>query len=223
MELSRLSRRRAMDEVYDSLRQAILGHVFQPGDRLQVEEIAAKLGVSLTPVRHAIQQLAAEGLIDIQPRSGTYVAKLSQRDVEETSQIRCALECLAGDLATSRITQAELDEIHAAADRMKQPVETEEDRKRHEADNRHFHMLLVKASGNQRLCEMYESLNAHLQIARVHNAEQDWRSRLTQEQAEHEEIVQALEARDGKRLREALTAHIYRAKDALRKALEAGG
>lgn len=223
MELTRIARRRAMDEVYDSLRQAILGHVFRPGDRLQVEEIAEKLGVSLTPVRHAIQQLATEGLIDIQPRSGTYVAKLSQRDVEETSQIRCALECLAGDLAVERITPKELHDIETVIRDMERPVESEEDRKRHEADNRRFHILLVRASGNQRLAEMYESLNAHLQIARVHSEEQDWQSRLTQERGEHEEIFRALEAGNGKRLRKALTAHIYRAKDALRKALEAGG
>lgn len=223
MELSRLSRRRAMDEVYDSLRQAILSQVFQPGDRLQVEDIAAKLGVSLTPVRHAIQQLAAEGLIEVHPRSGTYVAQLSPRDVEETSQIRCALECLAGDLATQRITPGELEEIRAVLEALRRPVSTEQDRRRHEAENRRFHMLLVKASGNQRLAEMYDSLNAHLQIARVHTGEQDWQSRLTEEQAEHEEIFRALDARDSERLRRALTGHISRAQKVLGKALEAGG
>ena len=77
MELTKISRQRATDEVYEALRQSILGHLFAPGERLQVEEIAAKLGVSLTPVRHAIQQLATEGLIEIKPRSGTFVAKLT--------------------------------------------------------------------------------------------------------------------------------------------------
>ncbi|MCS7025849.1 MAG: GntR family transcriptional regulator [Bryobacteraceae bacterium] len=220
MELTRLERRRAVDEVYDALRRAILGHVFRPGDRLQVEEIAQKLGVSLTPVRHAIQQLAAEGLIEIHPRSGTYVTRLSPRDVEETGQIRRALECLAGELAVKRITPAELEEMERLLAEMAQPVESEEDRKRHEENNRRFHLLLVRASGNRRLAEMYDSLNAHLQIARVHGAEQEWQSRLEQERAEHEEILGALRAGDALRLNKALTAHIDRAKEALQKALE---
>ncbi|MBI1790714.1 MAG: GntR family transcriptional regulator, partial [Acidobacteria bacterium] len=84
MELARLNRARATDEVYDALRQAVLSHLFQPGERLQVGEISAKLGVSPTPVRHAIQRLASEGLIEIRPRSGTFVASLTVPDIEET-------------------------------------------------------------------------------------------------------------------------------------------
>ena len=57
------------DEVYDVMRRSILTNVFRPGQRLPIEEIANQLGVSLTPVRHAIQQLATEGLIEIRPRS----------------------------------------------------------------------------------------------------------------------------------------------------------
>ena len=111
MELTRLKRQRATDEVYQALRQSILGHLFAPGQRLQVEEIASKLGVSLTPVRHAIQQLATEGLIEIRPRSGTFIAQLTARDIEETSDIRCALECLAAEKAVS---QKESDDSKSA-------------------------------------------------------------------------------------------------------------
>jgi DNA-binding GntR family transcriptional regulator len=91
MELSRLKRERASDEAYEALRNGILGRMFKPGERLQVEEIADQLGVSLTPVRQAIQSLAAEGLIDIRPRSGTYVAQLSARDIRERDvpQLEC--------------------------------------------------------------------------------------------------------------------------------------
>jgi DNA-binding GntR family transcriptional regulator len=213
--LTKLDRRRATDEVYDAIRQAILSHLFQPGDRLQVEEIAQKLGVSLTPVRHAIHQLAAEGLIEIQPRSGTFVAKLSPREVEETCDIRCALECLAGELAVGRITGEQLVEFREILGALALPVFSDEDRKRHEHDNFRFHALLVRCSGNQRLMEMYESLRAHLQIARVHQAGEDWCSRLPGELAEHEEILAALEARDATRLTAALRAHIQRAKTAL--------
>ena len=72
MPLTRIEQRRATDEVYQALRQAILTRVFAPGQRLNVEDLAGNLGVSFTPVRQALQLLAAEGLIVIQPRSGTY-------------------------------------------------------------------------------------------------------------------------------------------------------
>ncbi len=220
--LAKIDRRRATDEVYDAIRQAILSHLFQPGDRLQVEEIAQKLGVSSTPVRHAIHKLAAEGLIEIHPRSGTFVAKLSPRDVEETSDIRCALECLAGELAVTRITAEELAQFKAILAALARRVVSDEDRKRHEHDNFRFHLLLIRCSGNQRLIEMYESLRAHLQIARVHRAGVDWSERLPREQAEHEEIVAGLEARDAARLTAALRGHIQRAKAALSGTLQEG-
>ena len=92
MDLTRIPRKRATDEVYEAMRQAIITRVFKPGERLQVEEISQKLGVSLTPVRHALQQLSTEGLIEIHPRSGTYVSTVSAEDIEETFEFRCALE-----------------------------------------------------------------------------------------------------------------------------------
>ena len=220
MELTRLQRPRATDEVYEALRQSILGSVFKPGQRLQVEEISLQLGVSLTPVRHAIQQLAAEGLIEVRPRSGTFVAQLNSRDVEETSDIRCALECLAAESAVQRITDAELGEFRRLLERLGRPVRNERDRKQHEEDNRHFHRLLMECSGNRRLAEMYESLNAHLQIAHIHSRKTDWAARLPVEHAEHEEIVAALGERNLRRVQQALRVHILRARQSLAAGLD---
>lgn len=222
MKLQRLQRQRATDEVYQALRQAILGHLFQLGERLFIEDIAEKLGVSLTPVRHAVQQLATEGLVEIRPRSGTYVANLSAQDIAETCEIRCALECLAGELAVGRITPSQIDRFHALLAELDAPVTTDEGRKRHEDANSRFHTLLVESSGNRRLAEMYESLRAHLQIARVHSTGASWHERLQKEQTEHEAIVRALEDRSAEDLKAALRRHIYRAKDDLAASLGAG-
>jgi len=215
MELQRLKRQRATDEVYQALRHGILGHLFKPGERLLIEDIAAKLGVSLTPVRHAVQQLAVEGLVEIRPRSGTYVASISPEDLLETSEIRCALECLAAELAVERITAEQLSRSREILSGLSQPIETEEDRKRHEENNMRFHALLIEASGNRKLAEIYESLRAHLQIARAHSRESGWADRLRQEQSEHEEIFTALQSRNAERLKAALRKHIFRAKDDL--------
>src|SRR3954453_18946582 len=108
MELAKLQRERAVDAVYEALRQAIVSSLMKPGERLNVEDLAQKLGVSLTPVRGAIQQLATEGLVEIRPRSGTFVANLSVQDVDETFRIRCALECLAGRDGINKFSQSDV-------------------------------------------------------------------------------------------------------------------
>jgi len=220
MELTKLTRQRTSDEVYQALRQSILSHLFEPGQRLQVDEIAAKLGVSLTPVRHAIQQLATEGLIEVRPRSGTFVARLTAQDVDETFDLRTALECLAAEGAVELVSASQLAEMRRLLGELGREVADDNDRKRHEQDNRCFHRLLIEASGNRRLAEAYEGLNAHLQIVRVHSQQSDWAERLQIEHAEHEEIASALEARDLPRLQAALRNHIQRARRSLIEGLK---
>ena len=221
MEFTRLQRERAVDGVYKELRQAIVSYRLKPGERLNVDELARMLGVSLTPVRGAIQQLATEGLVEVKPRSGTFVASLTAEDVEETFQIRCALECLAGEEAIGKIDDAAMRRLRELVKSLKRPVRSEEDRRTHDLDNSELHQIIVRAAGNRRLVEMYEALNAHIKIARVHASDADWPARLREEQAEHEAIVQALEAGDSARVRSAMRKHVYRAKDALVAALRA--
>jgi GntR family transcriptional regulator, rspAB operon transcriptional repressor len=220
MELTRLTRNRANDEVYQCLRQAILNHVFRPGERLQLDEISAKLGVSQTPVRNAVQKLASEGLIEVRPRSGTFVATLKEQDIEETFELRRALECLAAERAITRMTAAEIDEMKHLVAQMAEPVADDSGLLARQAWNTQFHAILIRASGNERLHQMYDELRANIQIARIHVAEHNRGSRFDLEHAEHEAIVAALDARDLDGLKAALTAHIERAKTSLIAALK---
>ena len=219
MELVKLQRQRAVDAVYDALRSAIINSLLRPGERLNVDELANGLGVSLTPVRGAIQQLATEGLVEIRPRSGTFVANLTVQDVDETFKIRCALECLAARDAIKKFTDRDVRRLKELLRARRKPVRTDEDRAAHDRNNSELHQTIVRASGNRRLQEMYEGLNAHLRIARIHAGHIDWVARVRDEQAEHEAIVSAVERRDQTELEKALTHHIYRAKDDMIKAL----
>ena len=215
MELAKVQRERLVDTVYQSLRQAILDSTIPPSERLKVEDLAEKLGVSLTPVRHAVQQLATEGLVEIKPRSGTFVTQLSAQNVEETFEIRRALECLAAETAVDKITRQDLRRLRELLKSLRKPVRSDRDRAAHDQDNCEFHRILIRASGNERLAEMYEMLNAHLKIARIHAPREDWLSRLDEEQAEHEEIADALERKDADAAKQGLTKHIRRAKEVL--------
>src|SRR5205814_2487150 len=140
---------RAVAAVYEALRQAIVSSLMKPGERLNVDELAAKLGVSLTPVRSAIQQLATEGLVEILPRSGTFVASLSIQDVEETFDIRCALECLAAEKAVENVSAQDLQRMRQLLRSLRKPLRNENDRTAHELDNSELHRIIVKSSGNR--------------------------------------------------------------------------
>jgi GntR family transcriptional regulator, rspAB operon transcriptional repressor len=213
--LPKLDRTRASDSVFEVLRDSILTRVFRPGDRLDVKAVATQLGVSPTPVKDAINRLAAEGLIDVRPRSGTYVAEISPQAVAETFEIRRALECLAAETLVERLTPQLILRVNKIHEALERPVDTENARREHDQKNIELHLLIVEGSGNQRLLELYHSLNAHLTIARVHLRRRPDAARLEQERREHAAIVDALIARDAKRLVEALGQHIRRAGQAL--------
>jgi DNA-binding GntR family transcriptional regulator len=213
--LPKLDRTRASDSVFEVLRDSILTRVFRPGDRLDVKAVATQLGVSPTPVKDAINRLAAEGLIDVRPRSGTYVAEISPQAVAETFEIRRALECLAAEALVDRLTPQLILRVNQLLDALERPVNTEEARRVHDQKNIELHLLIVEGSGNQRLVELYHSLNAHLTIARIHLRRRPDAARLEQERREHRAIVDAIIARDAKRLVEALGQHIKRAGQAL--------
>jgi DNA-binding GntR family transcriptional regulator len=220
MQLPRIQRERAADSVYEALQRAIVNYSIRPGARLNIEELAEQLGVSLTPVRVAVQQLATEGLVEIRPRSGTFVASLTPQDIEETFKIRCALECLAAEDALKNLGASEMHRMRDLLDALRKSVRDDEARRIHERNNGQFHQVLVVASKNRRLIEMYEALNAHIKIARIHAGDDNWQARLQNENTEHEAIMSAIERRSLGDLRKALRKHIYGAKDHLVLALE---
>ncbi|MPY88745.1 MAG: FCD domain-containing protein [Luteitalea sp.] len=213
--LPKLDRTRASDSVFDVLRERILTRVFRPGQRLDVRALAHQLGVSATPVKDAVNRLAAEGLIEIRPRSGTFVAGLTPQTVAEIFEIRRALECLAAETLGARLTPDLLARFAAIVEALDRPVSTDRERLQHERQNVELHTLLIEASGNRRLAELYRNLNAHLTIARIHLRRRPDQTRLAEERREHHAILEAIESRDAARLVAVLDHHIRRAGQAL--------
>ena len=164
----------------------------------------ASSGTSLTPVRGAIELLAAEGLVDVQPRSGTFVAMLTAQDVEETldGALRLGMHG-RGKGGGEAHGSDDIAKARRLLEDMARPIHDERDSRKHDAANFELHQILIQGSGNRRLAEMYEKLNAHLTIARLHARAAGWKRRLGQVQAEHEAIVDAMERRDEKALVEA--------------------
>src|SRR5690242_15180309 len=106
-------------EAYDALRASIISLQRTPGQRLSEAELARELGVSRTPVREAIIQLRAEGLVEVAPQLGSFVSKISLRSVREAQFAREALESAAVRAAAQRLDGATAERLrqNIAADR----------------------------------------------------------------------------------------------------------
>lgn len=208
-----LSRPKLGGDVYTLLRKAILTCDYGAGERLPLDSLARKFATNISVVRKAVQQLAAEGLVEVRPRSGSYVASLTASEIEEICDIRRGLECLAAETAVRRISTDEIRGFQDLVLSMAGPVDSGEKREAHERRNTELHRMLVRASGNGRLVETYENLKVHLQMARLGAlGRMNWAARLTEEYAEHSEMLQCLQTRDAERLKAVLARHIERAK-----------
>ena len=101
------------DVVFNTLRQAILRGELKPGERLMEIQLANKLGVSRTPIREAIRKLELEGLVLMIPRKGAEVAEITEKNLRDVLEVRCALEELAVQLACDRMDEEGVRELRA--------------------------------------------------------------------------------------------------------------
>jgi DNA-binding GntR family transcriptional regulator len=156
--LSPLSSRK--DAVVTALRESILASELPAGSRLNLDEIADRIGVSRMPVREAVKQLEAEGLVTIYPHRGIEVSRLDIADIKEIFDIRIVLETRAVELAIPRLTEMELDSIETILTRMDHPGTTG---KAWREQNQKFHHAINVASGSPRLVSLIEGLRANVE------------------------------------------------------------
>jgi len=153
------------DRAFQILKERIIRHEISGGTRLSDQEIAQHLDISRTPVREAITRLAAEGLVEVVPRRGAFVVQLSVRDIEETSDVREALERLAIELAVPCLSDEHLRRLQSIIDRTTEAVGRGDDAAYFDLD-RQFHEAIVEISGNRKLIETYSTLGATMQAIR---------------------------------------------------------
>jgi DNA-binding GntR family transcriptional regulator len=193
------------EETTRRLRDLIVRGSLQPGMRLNERELTGLLGISRTPLREATRRLASEGLVQLLPHRGAIVAHIDETRVRETLQVMGALEAHAGEIACTRASDAEINEIRALhfemlADRAR------EDHQSYFERNQAIHFKIIDCAGNGVLSQAYRALNE--QVRRVRYQANVNRERWDQAIAEHEEILSALMARDSTRLKRQLAHHL---------------
>jgi DNA-binding GntR family transcriptional regulator len=135
------------DVVTTELRRRILTGEFAPGERLVEDRLAELLGVSRNPVREAIRVLATEGFIEVTPRRGAAVSRLSEAEAEELFDVRMALEALAARLAARKASAASAANLREVLDSARRAVA--DGRLDEVADlNTTFHAAVAEAAGN---------------------------------------------------------------------------
>ena len=138
------------DVVFNTLREAILRGDLRPGERLMELQLAAKLGVSRTPIREAIRMLEQEGLAVTMPRKGAEVAGMTLKDMEDALEIREALDDLAVRIACDKITDEQLKHLTDVKEQFEQSTKTGDVKKIAHADV-NFHDVIYEATGNVKL------------------------------------------------------------------------
>ncbi|MDJ0684887.1 MAG: GntR family transcriptional regulator [Alphaproteobacteria bacterium] len=197
--------RRTADSLRDGIEQLIVSGEFGNGERLDEVRLAARFGVSRTPLREAFQMLAASGLVELIPRRGAFVRLPDLVAMFEMFEVMAELEAMCGRLAARRVTPAMLADIKAAAAACEAALE-EGDSDRYYRENGVFHHLLYAASGNGFLAEEAERLHRRLKPFR--RMQLRVRGRMRQSMAEHRDILQAIEDGDGARAADALRGHV---------------
>jgi DNA-binding GntR family transcriptional regulator len=152
------------NRIYDDMRREILLGRMKPGDRIDVSELATRFLTSKVPVREALVALANEGLIRVKYHSGYFVRTVTLKELRDLLQFRQILELAAVDLAVQSITPEqvqELKQVHSGYTGY-----DDESRERYLEENRRFHYLVAKASGNAFLADQVgntlEQLNRFL-------------------------------------------------------------
>ena len=183
------------------------------GDRLVAQEVASATGVSLTPVREALAELAGIGLVDLLPNRGAVIHRFTRREISGVCRVRKSLECEATRWATSRIPleslqslERELAKLDAKVKKGSKPI------KQARAADTKLHELIRNHCGNpflerelQRLSRLFRSLR---DASWVKASEGPDGSRLREELEEHLAIVQSLLRRDATQARAAMSRHI---------------
>ena len=209
-EIIAIPRAALHEQVAHRLRQMLVENRIAPGAKLNERELSAVLNVSRTPLREAIKMLAAEGLVELLPNRGAIAVQLSEADVLNTFEVMAGLEAQSGELAAQRVTESELLEIKAMHFEM-MAAYTRHDLPTYYRLNAAIHGAINMAARNPVLTATYRQVNARLQALRFRSNQNDDKWKLAVK--EHEQMIEALSARDSIAMRTVLLRHLTNKRD----------
>jgi len=205
---------KAVNSAYRAIREGILAGTFAEGSHITARQLAEATGLSRTPVREAMRQLNAEGLITLIPNRGAFVARWTEAEIQQIYELRVLLESFAAKVAAERISDEQCEELKSLAAEMSRLVEDRPEDVNVIAEvNDRFHKGVLEACGNPRLRDLLCAITEvplQLSTFRRYSIEQ-----LRRSASQHAELVSALLERDGDWAGAVMTAHIRSARHTL--------
>lgn len=213
-------------DLFEVLHKRIIAGTYRPGEWLRQEEIASEMGVSMTPVREALDLLAAAGLAERVPYRGVRVMDLSAQEIVEAYGMRLLLESTGARAAATHMTRDQAEALSRIVDEMEGKVSLS-DMSQARQLSREFHQSIVRASGDALLFKLYNV---------IANSFPDWMlyeamfrhpellaASLKAEQAEHRAILRALTSRNAEEAARLVAQHILHMGRDIEKLLDIPG
>ena len=206
------------DLVKQALREAILNGELAPGTRLIIDDLADQLGVSPIPVREALQQLQADGYVEIQPFLGTRVTPIEAESVVEVFSLLETIEIVTSRHACLHMTEDERVALMDAVKKMDELVRVR-DAEAWSQENRRFHQIICDRAGTHLLASVMTKVLDHWD--RLHRVflKEVFADRLPEAQEEHRQILEAIEANDPDKVEAVIRKHNGNALNAYQKYL----
>jgi len=211
-----LPRSNLNEQVYETLRERLLRREPGAGAKLSLHELAAELGVSRSPVHHALTRLVSEGLLIVKARRGYYVTPVTQGALVEGYDVRLALELHAAEAAVGRVDRAQIARFRSLCDAAAEAISHEE----WDTANAAFHEFQIDLAGNSLLSRFYRELSVNLMMQVIRGGRLEGGEYLA---TEHGRIVDAFEARDLDAARSAIRTHIETGRRIALEAIERAG
>lgn len=194
--------------VTDSIRNGIALGYFKAGERLPERALCEMTGVSRTLVREALRQLESEGIIEVLPNRGPFVAVLTVKDAEDIYRVRMELEGLAAELFSEHASDEERRQLADALDDLSRSMDNADPLERLKAKNR-FYDCLIEGSGNKPLGASLKMLNSRIVLLRATSLQAPGRT--GNSVAELKMLVDALMKRDAAEARRVAVMHVQNA------------
>jgi GntR family transcriptional regulator, rspAB operon transcriptional repressor len=191
-------------QVYNTIRHRILDLTFEPGALLSETRLSAELGFSRTPVREAFKRLENEGLLDVIPQHGTYVAPIRRGLVMDAQFARSALECAVVRLAAERRTPAAMLELDANFSQQKSAAAAEDFENLFRLDEE-MHQIIANASGRPMIWQLIAEIKVHMDRARKLTLNPTHAPTLI---AQHGAIIEAVRQSDPNAAAKAMAQHL---------------
>lgn len=204
-----------VQQIYQIIKRKILNLELSWGQRIDTQQLAEEFGVSQTPIRDALNRLAADGLVKIQPRVGYYVMQAGPGDVIEIYDLRIIFESYALPAAIQNLPRVKIEKLKEKMERL-QHEEMNEDKKRKEFQklDEQLHGLIIENLNNERLKNFFSQIYDFVIIF------QHMDTPINDPLEEHIFFLDALLRQDLDGARSILCAHIHNARDRLLTKLE---